>query len=139
MVVKYLVVNTCMLGRRIRIDIEGSDGVTINLKLEGNVSKEKLMQVYDMVEMLEAKEQTPTPDSVGAKIWYVVEKYFGYGGFTSNLVLEKYEDEYNEPIKLSVISTYLARYSSRMKLHRTKTGREWTYAMAGRPVIPNSR
>ena len=76
---------------------------------------------------------------MGAKIWHVVEKYFGYGGFTSNMVLEKYEDEYNEPIKLSVISTYLARYSSRMKLHRMKTGREWTYALAGRNAIPNSR
>ena len=127
------------MGRRIRIDIEDSDGVTINLKLEGDVSKEKLLQVYDMVEMLEGKGREPALDSVGAKIWHVVEKYFGYGGFTSNLVLEKYEDEYNQPIKLSVISTYLARYSSRMKLHRTKTGREWTYAMAGRPLMPNSR
>ena len=53
--------------------------------------------------------------------------------------MKKYEDEYNEPIKLSVISTYLARYSSRMKLHRMKTGREWTYALAGRNTIPNNR
>ena len=134
-----MIVKVDVLGRRIRIDVEGSDGVTINLKLEGDVSKEKLMQVYDMMEMLEGREHTHTPDTVGAKIWHVVEKYFGYGGFTSNLVLEKYEDEYNEPIKLSVISTYLARYSSRMRLHRTKTGREWTYAMAGRQVIANSR
>ena len=127
------------LGRRIRIDVEDGEGVHYNLKLEGDVSKEKLLQVCEMMDMLEGRNDTSIPDSVGAKIWHVVEKYFGHGGFTSNMVLEKYEDEYNEPIKLSVISTYLARYSSRMKLHRMKTGREWTYALAGRNTIPNSR
>ena len=128
-----------VLGRRIRIDVEDGEGVHYNLKLEGDVSKEKLLQVCEMMDMLEGRKNTPIPDSVGAKMWHVVEKYFGYGGFTSNMVLEKYEDEYNEPIKLSVISTYLARYSSRMKLHRMKTGREWTYALAGRNAIPNNR
>jgi hypothetical protein len=128
-----------VLGKRIRIDIEDGDGVHYNLKLEGDVSKEKLLQVCEMMEMLEGRGDVSIPDSVGAKIWHAIEKYFGHGGFTSNMVLEKYEDEYNEPIKLSVISTYLARYSSRMKLHRMKTGREWTYALAGRSAIPNSR
>ena len=103
--------------------MEDGEGVHYNLKLEGDVSKEKLLQVCEMMDMLEGRNDTSIPDSVGAKIWHVVEKYFGHGGFTSNMVLEKYEDEYNEPIKLSVISTYLARYSSRMKLHRMKTGR----------------
>ena len=46
---------------------------------------------------------------------------------TIKKVLEKYEDEYNEPIKLSVISTYLARFSSRNKVERSRAGREWSY------------
>ena len=41
--------------------------------------------------------------------------------------LEKYEDEFNEPIKLSVISTYLSRFSSKGRVDRTRNGREWTY------------
>ena len=40
---------------------------------------------------------------------------------------EKYEDEYNEPVKLSVISTYLSRFASKGKVDRARTGREWTY------------
>lgn len=128
-----------ILGKRIRIDVDGGDGVTINIKLEGDVSKEKLMQVYEMMEMLDKKDHAPAPSTVGAKIWYVIEKYFGYGNFTSHSILEKYEDEYNEPIKLSVISTYLARYADRMKLHRAKTGREWTYGMANQPAMRSSR
>jgi len=42
-------------------------------------------------------------------------------------VLEKYEDEYNEPIKLSVVSTYLARFASRNRVERARIGREWSY------------
>jgi len=42
-------------------------------------------------------------------------------------VLEEYEDEYNKPIKLSVVSTYLARFASRNKIQRTRIGREWSY------------
>jgi hypothetical protein len=66
-------------------------------------------------------------DSVGAKIWHIVDKYYPVGKFTSSVILEKYEDEYNEPIKLSIISTYLSRFSEKGKIERAKTGREWTY------------
>ena len=127
------------MARRIRIDVQDGDGVQYNLKLEGEVSREKLLQVCEMMDMLEGKNESTTHDSVGARIWHVVEKYFGYGGFTSNMILEKYEDEYNQPIKLSVISTYLARYSTRRKLQRMRTGREWTYSLAGRQLIRGSR
>ena len=113
---------------RVRIDFEDDDGVRLDMKLEGNITREKLMKVYEMLEMLQAKQTEPVPDSVGAKIWHVIEKYYTPGSFTSTGVLEKYEDEYNEPIKLSVISTYLSRFSARTKLSRQKTGREWTYA-----------
>ena len=37
------------------------------------------------------------------------------------------EKEFNEPIKLSVISTYLARFTSKNKVERAKKGREWAY------------
>ena len=66
-------------------------------------------------------------DSVGGKIWNVVENHFPAGKFTSSGVLEKYEDEYNKPIKLSVVSTYLAIFASRFKIERARTGREWSY------------
>ena len=49
-------------------------------------------------------------DSVGSKIWNIVDKFFPMGKFTSTNILEKYEDEYNEPVKLSIISTYLSDF-----------------------------
>jgi predicted transcriptional regulator len=65
--------------------------------------------------------------TVGGKIWAIVDKYFPTGEFTSSDILEKYEDEYNEPIKLSIISTYLARFTSKNKTERARKGREWAY------------
>ena len=39
------------------------------------------------------EEQTTDLDSVGGKIWNVVENHFTAGKFTSTEVLEKYGDE----------------------------------------------
>jgi hypothetical protein len=68
--------------------------------------------------------------SVGDRIWQLVESKFPYGNFTSSDILEIYEDSYNEPIKLSIISTYLSRYSDRGRLTRTRQGKEWIYRRA---------
>jgi len=42
----------------------------------------------------------------------IIDKYYPIGKFTSSMVLEKFEDEYEEPIKLSVVSTYLSRFTT---------------------------
>jgi hypothetical protein len=65
--------------------------------------------------------------SVGSKVWGIIEHKFPYSTFTSSDILEIYEDEYNEPIQLSIISTYLSRYSDRGKLGRSRKGKEWIY------------
>jgi hypothetical protein len=119
-----------MPGKRIRIDVTDKDGVKFDLKLEGNVTREKVLKIFELMELANIEEpSTTTPDinTVGGKIWAIVDKYFPTGKFTSNDILEKYEDEYNEPIKLSIISTYLARFTSKNKTERARKGREWAY------------
>ena len=118
-----------MAKKRIRIDMEDSDGAKYDIKLEGNVTREKVLKIFEMMDLMniEDEQETTNIDSVGAKIWHIVDKYFPMGKFTSTNILEKYEDEYNEPVKLSVISTYLSRFSSKGKVDRARTGREWTY------------
>jgi len=114
--------------KRIRIDIRDKDGAKYDFKIEGNVTKEKVLKIFELMDLINIEEeQAPNLDSVGGKIWSVVGNSFPTGRFTSSEVLEKYEDEYNEPIKLSVISTYLARFASRNRIERTRTGREWSY------------
>ena len=117
-----------MKQKRIRIDVRDKDGAKYDFKIEGNITKEKALKIFELMDLINIEEeQTPDLDSVGGKIWNVVENHFPAGKFTSSGVLEKYEDEYNEPIKLSIISTYLARFASRNKIERARIGREWSY------------
>ena len=119
-----------MAKKRIRIDMQDQSGGSYNLKLEGNITREKVLKIFEMLDLMNIEENDQVvqiPNSVGSKIWHVVDKFFPMGKFTSTNILEKFEDEFNEPVKLSVISTYLSRFSSKGRVNRTRTGREWTY------------
>ncbi len=118
-----------MAKKRIRIDMEDSDGARFDIKIEGNVTRDKVLKIFEMMDLMniEEEQETVNIDSVGSKIWHIVDKFFPMGKFTSTTILEKYEDEFNEPVKLSVISTYLSRFSSKGRIDRVRTGREWTY------------
>ncbi len=118
-----------MARKRIRIDMEDADGAKYDIKLEGNVTREKILKIFEMMDLMNIEQgpEAPNLDSIGGKIWNIVDKHFPVGGFTSTEILEKYEDEYNEPVKLSVISTYLSRFASKGRVERSKTGREWSY------------
>ena len=109
--------------------MEDSNGARYDIKLEGNVTRDKILKIFEMMDLMniEEEQEVTNMDSVGSKIWNIVDKFFPMGKFTSTNILEKYEDEYNEPVKLSVISTYLSRFSTKGRVNRTKTGREWTY------------
>jgi hypothetical protein len=124
--------------KRFKIELEDAEGSKYNLSLEGNVSKEKIMKIVEFMDLLNIEsngsegemQATRAPASVGDRIWSLVEGKFPYGGFTSTDILELYEDQYNEPIKLSIISTYLSRYSDRGRLMRTRQGKEWVYKIS---------
>ena len=115
--------------KRIRIDMEDSDGAKYDIKLDGNVTRDKVLKIFELMDLINTgnPQETPNLNSVGGKIWHVLDNHFPVGKFTSSQVLEKYEDQYNEPIKLSIISTYLSRFTSKGKINRSKTGREWSY------------
>ena len=109
--------------------MEDSDGAKYDIKLEGNVTRDKVLKIFEMMDLMNIEEgpEAINLDSVGSKIWHIIDKQFPVGKFTSTEILEKYEDEYNEPIKLSIISTYLARFAQKGRVQRSKSGREWTY------------
>src|SRR3970040_2260256 len=105
-----------MAKKRIRIDMEDADGARYDIKLEGNVTREKVLKIFEMMDFMNIEEQeTTNMDSIGSKIWTIVDKFFPMGKFTSTNRLEKYEDEDNEPVKLSIISTYLSRFSTKAR------------------------
>ena len=129
-----------MTQKKIRINLEDSSGGKYKFDLEGNVTRDKVLKLLELMDVMDIEQEQADKffDTLGGKIWYIIENYFPTGRFTSSLVLQKYEDEYNEPdavyherkkepIKLSVVSTYLARFASQNKIKREKTGREWSY------------
>jgi hypothetical protein len=118
-----------MARKRIRIDLEDAEGAKYNLSLEGNVTREKMLKIFELMDLMniEEPEESVQLDTVGAKIWNIIDKHFPMGKFTSSMILEKYEDEYEEPIKLSVISTYLSRFALKGRVARERNGKEWSY------------
>ena len=110
--------------------MEDADGARYDIKLEGNVTRDKVLKIFEMMDLMnieEEGEKSIKMDSIGSKIWHITDKFFPMGKFTSTNILEKYEDEFNEPVKLSVISTYLSRFAAKGRVNRIRTGREWTY------------
>ena len=79
--------------------MEDSDGARYDIKLEGNVTREKILKIFELMDLMNIEEEQETikMDSVGAKIWHIVDTFFPMGKYTSTNILEKYEDEYNEP------------------------------------------
>ena len=128
--------------KKIKIELEDDEGSKYNLSLEGNFSKEKIFQVIELMDLvrstnsgeitnqLQEKNNNNTL-SVDSKIWNIVEESFYFNTFTSSDIVNIYKKKYNETIKLSIISTYLARYCAKGKLNRTKRLREYVYNLVG--------
>jgi hypothetical protein len=134
--------------KKFKIEMEDAEGSKYNLSLEGNISKEKIVKIVEFMDLLNMEDSHSirervqnneilhnnnsrvAPASVGDRIWSLVDSKFPYGSFTSTDILELYEDQYNEPIKLSIVSTYLSRYSERGRLVRNRQGKEWVYKVS---------
>ena len=124
--------------KKIKIELEDDEGGKYNLSLEGNFSKEKILQVIELMELVRSDSTGATINSsqennrtlsVDSKIWNIIEQSFYYNTFTSSDIVNIYNKKYNETIKLSIISTYLARYVTKGKLKRDKRLREYVYSL----------
>ncbi len=151
--------------KKIKIELEDDDGGKYNLSLEGNLSKDKIQKVLQLVESLNISKEESTsftkPDyntnanansnqkhtnkintslhSIESRIWSLIENNFAFSSFTSSNVVESYEVLYGEQLQLSLISTYLSRYYEKNKLMRSKRGKEWIYKLirTQKDVTPN--
>lgn len=126
--------------KRVKFEIVDENGDKITVIFEGKLSREKLLQMADLVEFyggLSGEERGGEQyheDSKLAKLARVIMKYFPFGYFTSRDVLEAYMTEHMEPISLSTVSTYLTRLSERGYLERGKSGNMVKYRLA-RPRV----
>ena len=109
---------------RIKIDINDVEGNKITIALEGHLTRDKMLQLLDFVELLESSstiEKNPKISNLSKfdKIKKVILRKFPLGWFTSQEVMIAYEDALDEPIGLSTVSTYLTRLTTKGILKRT--------------------
>jgi len=120
------------LRKRIRIEVEDEEGTRYTLALEGKVSRDKLMKAVDMLEMMDVPidhTYRPPPDkgTFFGKVATLLETDFATGDFSSSDVARAFEEKYNHPVKLSMISTYLTRLLEKEQIKRERFGNSWVY------------
>jgi hypothetical protein len=105
--------------KKMRVEVF-NDGDRYTITFEGQVTRDKALRLLDLVELLGGMPTT-NPDTVQQtaetpkieKVRFAAEKSFPVGWFSSKDLQELYEKQYNEPIPLSTVSTYLARLADR--------------------------
>ena len=117
--------------KRIKIELEDEEGTKYTLALEGAVSRDKLMKAMDMLEVMDVPldhaPRAPDQGTFFGKVQTLLETTFGAGDFSSSDVARELEDKYGQPVKLSTISTYLARLTERQYIKRERFGNSWVY------------
>lgn len=123
------------LRRKVKIELEDGDGTKFTLSLEGRLSREKLMKAADMLEIMDVPLERDSPKyndktTFFGRVATLIETMFSAGDFSSSDITRAYEEKYNEPIRLSTISTYLSRLAEKDYLKREKFGNSWVYRRA---------
>jgi hypothetical protein len=123
------------LRRRVKIELEDEDGTKYTLALEGKVSRDKLMKAVDMLEVMDVPlehsyRKPPNEGTFLGKVMILLETTFSAGDFSSSDVAREFEDKYSQPVRLSTISTYLARLAEKEYIKRERFGNSWVYRRA---------
>jgi hypothetical protein len=124
----------------VKIEFNDNDGSKYTIALDGPISKEKVLRIMDIMNIMHEKTETTdthmiSRDTSFGRTYQLIEKRFSLGSFTSTDLLEAYEDEYNNPVRLSTISTYLSRLEQRNLLSRQRTASGWIYRYERTKII----
>ncbi len=89
------------------------------------------MKAVDMLEVmdlpLDRSYKAPDEGTFFGKMMTLLETTFTAGDFSSSDVAREFEEKYGRPVKLSTISTYLARLVEREYIKRERFGNSWVY------------
>jgi len=136
-----------MPARKMRVELFDSEGNRYTIAFEGQVTRDKALRLFDLVELLGGMPGEGSPSGAGGalasstfsrfeKTRMVIQKNFPLVWFSSKDVQSVYEQELKEPISLSTVSTYLARMTNRGLLLRSGESNNLKYKVA--PNIPHA-
>ena len=119
-----------MPARKLKVEVYDEEGNKYAISFEGRVTRDKALKILDLVDLLSGLPETPPLPrekfnslSKMDKVKMIVEKYFSLSWFTTRDVQLMYEKEYNTPISLSTVSTYLTRMVNSGILINERNGR----------------
>lgn len=121
--------------KKIKIELEDENGEKYNLSLQGALSKEKIMNVIEFVQLFDKNsidssfEHKESDTKLRSKLWKLIIENFKYHTFTSSDIQRIYQDLFYQSIQLSVISTYLSRFYLKKQLNRSRNGKQWVYTL----------
>lgn len=111
--------------------LEDARGRQTTHVVEGPITRNDLMRTMDALEMLDQSiEQTPRPHDEATffgKVQSLLETEFAGGDFSSSDVARTFEEKFDQPVKLSTISTYLSRLVDKQQIKRERFGNSWVY------------
>ena len=117
--------------KRIKFEVEDEEGTKYTLALEGKVSRDKLMKAVDMLEIMDIPMdqslKAPDQGTFLGRMMTLLETEFAAGDFSSSDVAREFEEKYNQPVKLSTVSTYLLRLVDKQYVRRERFGNSWVY------------
>jgi hypothetical protein len=133
-----------MPARKMRVELLDGEGNRYTVAFEGQVTREKAVRLLELVELLGGMPSEGTSRGVPRadfversfskydRVQKVVQRSFPLTWFSSREAQRAYEQEFNEPLALSTVATYLLRLSAKGVLTRTGALNSLKYRMAQR-------
>ena len=129
-----------MPARKFKVEVFDVKGNRYALTFEGNVSRDKVLNALDLMDLLGGPTEEPSEwRSISGgvskfdKICLLVRQNFPFNWFSSKDVQKLYEQELTQPVSLSTISTYLARMTNRGLLIRKGSANNMRYTLVSLP------
>lgn len=118
--------------QKIQIEVSNGDGDKLTVSLEGGVTREKVVQLLDIIDLMGGISgrvvRSIVKKSKFARIFEIIRNHHSaFDWFSSKNVKSEYEKEFGEKIEQSTVSTYLSRLSSMRLLVKAGSRRSWKY------------
>jgi len=115
----------------VKVEFQDDKGTKYTLAVEGRVSREKVLKIIELMELVEGEDTIREPEidtstSFG-KLSAIIDQFYAAKEFSSADIARDFEEQQGEHIGLSTVSTYLSRLSERGILKRQKFGNSWVY------------
>lgn len=124
-----------MKPRRFKLEFYDDDGVRHAITIDGQITREKVGKLLDLVEIMAGKPQATASalsisphkfDRLASAILSALKEK----PFTSSDAKKAFETSFSEKIPISTVSTYLTRLADRGILERTASGRTVSYKIS---------